>query len=983
MRHSLSPDHPLPIRSEVRRVGMRCARMVAALGVLLIGLVSVASAACGDTVLDPGEDCEAPFGACCNVTTCEFESAATVCRAGSGDSCDPDEMCMGSSDACPSDTVLGAGIECYAGSGDLCDPAKQCSGVPAESCPVPTTEPGTTLCRSGSGDLCDPDELCTGTPGQGCPSDSVEPGTTLCRVGSGDLCDADEFCSGNASEACPTDAFESGATVCRTGSGDLCDPDETCPGSAGGACPADSVEAATTVCRVGSGDPNGTGFVCDPDELCTGAAGVACPGDSVTPGGTVCNAGSGDPHGSGVVCDPDEECSGAAGVPCSTDAFATADTVCRTGLGGSFAGEIFTCDGSERCPGAADGECPADTTYSTGQAQTVRAMRDARTMETHRTSNNGATGLFWLKRSPNVRGIIGFDTSCQAAAMPDLDCALLDMTIHEGLPTLDGASFSAHVLNVPWVEGNQAFDSFSWKGNSLGSFPGTGVGTTWGCRIDLDLAAGGSHDCDTADRWWGGDICGGGTCYTPTSTWDAPFVDDFQEKLGFDLTADLVGHTSEISYILKVTDEEDIDSGSVKLYQRDGARFVAETDPATPPSVAFDLAPQLLLYGPGLVAPLAVLVEPVSQSAIGLTIEVAVDQVGAVGGNPARWENKTLGTWGYMSPGLIEDWEATIPLQSGANEVEFTVFDACNTEGQGTYTLTSAPGMFCGNDIVEPGEECDDGNGVSGDCCSGTCEIETNGSICDDGDICTQASTCSAGVCVGTGRIPTACGDSYMCYKSGITKGTSPFLPLSDHDLVDPFGANQADIRLPKALCLPASVDGASVFSSLAHHVAYRSKERTKRPLPPAVEVTDRFGTISVDPLKVTRVLTPAGYALDAAATPLGAGIVNHHECYRAKLTQGKFPKGTTVAVAESLEDRLYEVLKPSELCLAVDSDGGGVDNPNAHLMCYRVKRRAGESKHQKVRDRIQTEDDFGTLRMDTRREESLCVPATIGSPIL
>ena len=942
---------------------------------------TVCRAGSGDSC-DPDETCTGVAGQTCPADS--VEPATTVCRAGSSDLCDPDELCTGvAGETCPSDSFEPATTVCRPGSGDLCDPDELCTGNAGEACPTDSVEPATTLCRSGSGDLCDPAELCTGVAGQACPANAVEPATTVCRAGSGDLCDVDELCTGNAGEACPADVLEPATTVCRTGSGDSCDPDELCTGTPGVACPSDFVEPATTVCRPGSGDPNGTGFVCDPDELCTGNVGEQCPSDTFTAGGVVCNPGSGDPEGSGVVCDPDEACPGTAGGACPTDVFADAGTVCRPGSG-TFDGLDFTCDANERCPGVADGACPADFVYPSNAGQLLRATRDTRTMETHRSSNNGATGLFWLKRSPNVRGLIGFDTSCQGQAiMDELDCALLDMSIHDGVPTVNTSTFSAYVMNAEWVEGNQAFDSFSWKGQSLGSFPGSGIGTTWACRIDLDLEAGGQHDCDEEDRWWGGDICGSGLCYNAQSSYDAPYLTTSQENLTFDVTSDLVAHASDISWLLKVTDEEDINSGAVKLYQRDGARFIAETDPTTPPHVAFDLAPRLVLFSQSAIVPQPVLVEPASMGAVGNSIDVAVDQVGAIGGDPPRWENKTLGTWGYMSPGVIEDWEATIPLQGGPNEVEFTVFDSCNTEGQATYTLTSAAGIFCGNGIVESGEECDDGNGVSGDCCSGTCEIEPDGSVCDDGDVCTAASTCAAATCVGTGRSPAACGDSYMCYKASVTKKTTPFFPVTDFDLTDPFGANQVDIRLPRSVCLPAAVDGGTVLSTEAHRIGYKMKESTKRALPPGVQVTDRFGTITIDPQKTARYLAGASYQLDSAPAPLTPGLVDHHECYSAKLSLGKFPKGTTAMVAESLEDRTYGILKPSHLCLAVDANGAGVMNPNAHLMCYRVKRASGESKHDKVRNRIHVEDDFGTLELDTRREEELCVPATIDGPIL
>jgi len=53
----------------------------------------------------------------------------------------------------------------------------------------------------------------------------------------------------------------------------------------------------------------------------------------------------------------------------------------------------------------------------------------------------------------------------------------------------------------------------------------------------------------------------------------------------------------------------------------------------------------------------------------------------------------------------------------------------------------------CGDGIVDPGEGCDDGNLVDGDCCSASCQVEAAGSACAaDGDACTLD------VCDGAGR---------------------------------------------------------------------------------------------------------------------------------------------------------------------------------------------------------------------------------------
>src|SRR5439155_21840626 len=48
----------------------------------------------------------------------------------------------------------------------------------------------------------------------------------------------------------------------------------------------------------------------------------------------------------------------------------------------------------------------------------------------------------------------------------------------------------------------------------------------------------------------------------------------------------------------------------------------------------------------------------------------------------------------------------------------------------------------CGNGMVEPGEQCDDGNTVDGDCCSSTCQFEPAGAPCGSPTACLTATMC-------------------------------------------------------------------------------------------------------------------------------------------------------------------------------------------------------------------------------------------------
>jgi cysteine-rich repeat protein len=101
----------------------------------------------------------------------------------------------------------------------------------------------------------------------------------------------------------------------------------------------------------------------------------------------------------------------------------------------------------------------------------------------------------------------------------------------------------------------------------------------------------------------------------------------------------------------------------------------------------------------------------------------------------------------FDSDGVID--EPTVDIDGTAHRMILR-FDA--------LTLTGS----CGDGVVDPGEGCDDGNEVSGDCCSNVCALETAGSSCDDQNACTQIDSCDGGgVCLGAS--PLVCDDSNGC----------------------------------------------------------------------------------------------------------------------------------------------------------------------------------------------------------------------------
>jgi hypothetical protein len=93
--------------------------------------------------------------------------------------------------------------------------------------------------------------------------------------------------------------------------------------------------------------------------------------------------------------------------------------------------------------------------------------------------------------------------------------------------------------------------------------------------------------------------------------------------------------------------------------------------------------------------------------------------------------------------------------------------------------LDGMPGAFCGDDVLDPGEDCDDGNELNGDCCDDSCEFDAastpcpNGTVCDGDEVCDGSGGCGSGS-------PLDCNDGEPCTQdicdpiSGCESSTGP-----------------------------------------------------------------------------------------------------------------------------------------------------------------------------------------------------------------
>lgn len=75
----------------------------------------------------------------------------------------------------------------------------------------------------------------------------------------------------------------------------------------------------------------------------------------------------------------------------------------------------------------------------------------------------------------------------------------------------------------------------------------------------------------------------------------------------------------------------------------------------------------------------------------------------------------------------------------------------------------------CGDDTLDGGEQCDDGNVAAGDCCSPTCQYDAPGTACaNEGNPCTSDTCNATGTCEHNVPPPGSC--------SGALSGKSTFL---------------------------------------------------------------------------------------------------------------------------------------------------------------------------------------------------------------
>jgi hypothetical protein len=219
--------------------------------------------------------------------------------------------------------------------------------------------------------------------------------------------------------------------------------------------------------------------------------------------------------------------------------------------------------------------------------------------------------------------------------------------------------------------------------------------------------------------------------------------------------------------------------------------------------------------------------------------------------------------------------------------------------------------------------------------------------------------------------------DDFTCYAARNAAGTPKFAGRAGVVLTDSLRTATADVRKPRFLCAPTSLNGATpgAPSHPDHLEDYQIKTQPRFVKQTGVQVIDDFGTITLDLVKPSTLQVPTAKSQTAPPSEPAAPAVDHFTCYQAKVSKGtpKFAR-RTATVTDQFGTRTVELTKPRRLCFPVDKNGEEPSAPTHpdHLVCYQVKDRTG-TRFAPVGP-LYTANQFGNETLEARKPAELCV---------
>lgn len=176
---------------------------------------------------------------------------------------------------------------------------------------------------------------------------------------------------------------------------------------------------------------------------------------------------------------------------------------------------------------------------------------------------------------------------------------------------------------------------------------------------------------------------------------------------------------------------------------------------------------------------------PESTYTEGGTIQVGVDVYSLAGALEKTVSATHTGTIPAANGALsLATWDG---ITSGTNYIGSGVYVYVVTANDGIYEtnvnscmIVTAPKPVCGNNIIETGEQCEDGNTTSGDGCSATCQTEATAA-------CSSAALAYVSTAKSHLFIPSITEAEYNAAKTAVTSALAASPNCPDANLVGAF----------------------------------------------------------------------------------------------------------------------------------------------------------------------------------------------------
>jgi hypothetical protein len=219
--------------------------------------------------------------------------------------------------------------------------------------------------------------------------------------------------------------------------------------------------------------------------------------------------------------------------------------------------------------------------------------------------------------------------------------------------------------------------------------------------------------------------------------------------------------------------------------------------------------------------------------------------------------------------------------------------------------------------------------------------------------------------------------DHFKCYK---TKQLGTRFDPRRVVLADQFNTQRVNVVRPETFCNPADKAGSGIKNPTAHLACYKIGDVRGDEFPKfrkqRVEASDQFGTHTLLLKKIRTLCLPSSKSpAGEVPGPPPTGL-DHFKCYKTKQLGTRFDPRRVILTDQFNQERV-NVVRPEAFCTPVDKDGSGINDPTAHLTCYKIRDVRGD-EFPKFRKRpIEVGDQFGTHSLLVKKTRTLCLPSS------